>query len=252
MAAKILTIFNPKGGVGKSGTSLNAALYAAKFKIRTMIIDNDAQQNTTRTLTGSVPKNAIVASMLFADAIDPDLSVVQINKYLDLIPADKNPLKNVDSMVSGDDIAGRRDLYNRYRANVRQFENQYDLIIIDTPTTAEHRYTSALVASDFCIAPATMEAFGMDGVQDLKEIVRNVKARFGNPRLKDIGIMANMVSTRSKLHQTVLNDLEKAGIKMLPVTVPMRSDVQIKLHQGKRSPVMLPAVTAIFKEMGVV
>ena len=247
----ILTIFNPKGGVGKSGTSLNLALYASKFKLKTLIVDNDAQQNTTKTLCSNVPRTSLFASMLFQETMPDGAGVVTINSYLDLVPADKAPLKNVDSLVSGDDKNGRRALYNIYRDNIRLISQGYDLVIIDTPTTAEHRYTSALVSSDFCLAPATMEAFGMDGVNDLKEIVRNVKAQYGNPRLKDIGIMPNMVSTRSKLHTRILNELRAANIKLLPVTVPLRSDIQIKLELGKRSPAMLPAVKAILKEMSL-
>lgn len=248
MAAALLTIFNPKGGVGKSGTSVNLGLYAAHFKLKTLLIDNDAQANTTRTLCSRVPANALVASMLFADVLPEGLKPITVNPYLDLIAGDKK-LKNVDSMVSGDDRNGRRALYQTFRNNVRSFAGEYELIIIDTPTTAEHRYTSALVASDYCLAPATMEAFGMDGVQDLKEIVRNVKAQYGNPKLKDLGIMPNKVSPRSRLHARTLMQLREANIKLLPETVYQRADIENKLDMGKRSPAMLPAVKAILKEM---
>lgn len=248
MAAELLTIFNPKGGVGKSGTSVNLALYASHFKLKTLLVDNDAQKNTTNTLCSKIPANALLASMLFTDGLPDGYAPIKINPYLDLIAGDKK-LKNVDSMVSGDDRNGRRSLYQTFRNNVRSFEEQYDLIIIDTPTTAEHRYTSALVASNYCLAPATMEAFGMDGVQDLKEIVRNVKSQYGNPTLKDLGIMPNKVSPRSKLHARTLGQLRDANIKLLPETVYLRADIENKLDVGKRSPAMLPAVKAILTEM---
>ncbi|MGK5033133.1 ParA family protein [Janthinobacterium sp. MDT1-19] len=247
--AKVLGIFNQKGGIGKSTFTVNIALYAAHAKIRTLIIENDAQKNSSNTVVSDVEKEtkkSLKASMLFDENMGQDLPVFQVNPYLHIIPGDAG-LEDVDSLVTTGDVAGRRDLYAVFKKNVDSLRANFDLIIIDTPTTAVHRYYSALVAADACVAPTTVDAFGMDGVLGLQGIIREVKGIYGNHRLNYLGVIPNKVMKRSALHTQTLQELKDAQIKMVGEIVYLRSDIENKLAMGKRSPAMRPAVDAILK-----
>lgn len=247
--AAILVINNQKGGVGKSSTSFNVVKTASeKFKLRTCLADLDAQKNSTNSLCASIPRDALLGSMLFNESIPAGVQPITISPYLDLIPGDKG-LKKVDSFVHSDDRAARRALYHQFRKNLRSLSEKYELIVLDTPTTAEHRYMAALVAADFCLSPTTLDAYGMDGIADTKETIRDIRSVYGNPKLKDLGLMPNMVEKRSQLHAKNLAELQGAGIKLFSEIVFRRSDIPNKLYLGKRSPVMLPVVQAILKEM---
>jgi cellulose biosynthesis protein BcsQ len=92
----------------------------------------------------------------------------------------------------------------------------------------------------------------MDGIADTKATIREVKQLYGNPSLRDFGLMPNKVEKRSKLHALNMAQLQNAGIKIFDVTIYRRSDVENKLYEGKRSPVLRPAVDAILKGMGLV
>ena len=250
--AKIFVVHNQKGGVGKSATSVNVSLTASQVhKVRTALVDIDAQKNSTNSVCAKVPREAMLASMLFAESFPAELQPIKINSHLDLIAGDKG-LKNIDSLVKADDRQGRRELFMHFKRNIQQLAEEYDLIVIDTPTTAELRYMAALAAADYALSPTTLDAYGMDGIADTKETIRDIRTLYGNPGLRDFGLMPNKVVKRSKLHTEHMQQLHAAGVKVFEQTIYQRSDVENKLYEGKRSPVMRPAVDAILKGMGLV
>lgn len=250
VTARILAIFCEKGGIGKSTTTLNVTWYAESYKRLTLLVDLDAQKNATNSVCTDIPKTALTASMLFKDKMPADKTPVVISEYLHLIPGD-DALRKIDSKVDLDDTAACREYYQKFRENLRFWaaKEGYELVVIDTPPTAELRYTAALVAADVSVAPTTMDAFGMDGIANVKQIERNVKSVFGNPRLKHLGILPNKVEKRSKLNTLYLNQLKESGIKTMPVTIYLRSDIAFKLHQGKRSREMKEACDYILQEV---
>jgi len=232
---KIVASANLKGGVGKSTTTANAAFYAREFlDFRVAVIDLDAQANSSRTLAPAWPKGTLVASELFAAERPAGRLPMVTASGIELVPGDK-ALRAVDSAVSSENVAARRELYQTFRRNVRALmeEREYDLVLIDTPTTAEHRYYAALVASDFSITPALMDAFSMQGAGDLVQSLTNTKAQFGNPKHKHLGILPNLFNASSTLHKNNLEKLRTAGIKIAPVTLMNRIVVQGAIDAGK-------------------
>lgn len=213
-----------KGGVGKSTTTVNLAHYAAYIlKKRVLVVDLDAQINSSRTLSADWPQDTLVASSLFI--APPDKSPYQIDEQLSLIPGDEG-LKAVDSLVSSSNMDERNVLYAKFRANLRSLKSQFDLIVIDTPTTAEHRYYSALVAADVSITPALLDAYSLQGANELNQSLANTKGVYGNPRHRHLGILPNMYAKRSRLHNESLQALSDAGIEIVPYTLTNRIAVQ--------------------------
>ncbi len=231
---KIIAEANLKGGVGKSTTTVNCAHYAHEFLgKKTCIVDLDAQANSSRTIAPDWPKGTLVASDLFQASLPLDRLPMTSASGIDLVPGDKL-LKAVDAAVSSDNIAARRALYQTFRTNIRKLMEQrgYDLIIIDTPTTAEQRYYAALVAADYSVTPALMDAYSLQGAGDLKQSLANTKAQFGNPRHKHLGILPNLFTASSSLHKNSLEKLRQAGIKIIPVTLVNRIAVQGAIDAG--------------------
>ncbi|WKB50530.1 ParA family protein [Eleftheria terrae] len=225
-AAVILAITNMKGGVGKSTTTINLAKYIAQFsKQKVLVVDIDAQGNSTATFLSAVPKDALVGSDLFKAELPEGRLPAVASERVHVIAGDRL-LKSVDGMVASDNAAARRALYQRFRANLRAVAQGYDVVIIDTPTTAEHRYFSAMVAADFSVTPALMDAFSLSGARDLVQALHDTKALYGNPRHKHVGILPNQFSKRSRLHQSSLEKITSAGIKVVPFQLNHRPAVQ--------------------------
>lgn len=229
---RVLTVANLKGGVGKSTKTVNVAHYAAQYMgLRVCVVDLDAQANSSRTLLPEWGKQTLVASMLFQEEIPESRVPAHVAEHIDLVPGDKR-LKAVDAAVSSENVEGRRTLYQLFRRNLRALLQSYDLVVIDTPTTAEQRYYAALVAADFSVTPALMDAYSLQGAGDLAQSLMNTKSQYGNPRHKHVGILPNMFVASSSLHQESLQTLRDAGIKVVPVTLANRIAVQGAIDAG--------------------
>lgn len=232
--SRIASIINLKGGVGKSTTVVNLAAYGrTHMNLKVGVIDLDAQANSSRTLLPEWPKSTLLASMLFENELPKDFVPAETPEGIELVPGDKR-LKSIDSAVNSEDIAARRAMYQTFRKNVRDLATLrgYDLVIIDTPTTAEQRYYAALVAADFSVTPALMDAYSLQGAGDLMQSLKNTRALFGNPRHKHVGILPNLFHAGSNLHKQSLEKVRSAGIKIVPVTLVNRIAVQTAIDAG--------------------
>src|SRR5262249_34752995 len=89
--ARVISIANQKGGVGKTTTAINLSASLAASERRTLLIDSDPQANTTTGL--GLPKDPARRTLYNALILDEPLNRVIIKTQvegLDLIPSDKN------------------------------------------------------------------------------------------------------------------------------------------------------------------
>ena len=84
MNTKIITIANHKGGVGKTTSTASIGDALAILGKRVLLIDLDAQQNLTFTLTQNEEPETSVYDSLVKDA---PLPIVNVRKNLDIVPA---------------------------------------------------------------------------------------------------------------------------------------------------------------------
>lgn len=175
MVAKNLTIAigNQKGGVGKTtSTACIGAALALRGK-RVLLVDLDAQQNLTFTLTQNEDPETSIYDTLVKDQ---PLPIVPIRENLDLVPA------SLDLARAEIDMATMMAREGILKSCLDEQKEKYDYILMDCSPSLGIVTTNALVAADKLYIPLTAEALPLKGLTMLDDIVREVKRRV-NPML---------------------------------------------------------------------
>ena len=190
---KIIAIANQKGGVGKTTTTVNLSACVAERGKRVLCIDIDPQGNCTSGV--GVDKEApeySVYDVLINGVPAGEAAVPAAVENLFVIPARKE--------LSGAEV----ELVNTL-AGVR---GEYDYIFIDCPPSLGLLTVNALTAADTLLAPIQCEYYALEGLSDLMNTVKLVRAHL-NPRLDVEGVVLTMFDARTNLSEQVVHEVKK-------------------------------------------
>lgn len=204
--AKTITIFNQKGGVGKSTTASNLMSALTQKGKKVLGIDIDAQGNLTKFCKINTTDENTVLEVLSGDA-KFDEAVVK-TKHGDILPCDRN-LSIYEKEFASDmsNVYALKELAEGIGAN-------YDFIIIDCPPNANSITTSALISSDYTIIPSEAEYFSLDGIGEISYTIDKIKKRL-NPKLKVLGVLFVKYQPRRTLTKKVEKTMSKMVNDML-------------------------------------
>ncbi|HEV3483392.1 MAG TPA: AAA family ATPase [Candidatus Acidoferrales bacterium] len=199
--ARVISIANQKGGVGKTTTAVNLGASLAVSEKRTLLIDCDPQANTTSAL--GFPKDPARRTLYQTLILGEPIERVAIDAKvdgLDLIPSDKNLVGAAVELVSMDD----REY--KLRASIQGIREKYEYILIDCPPSLDLLTLNALAASDSVLVPIQCEYLALEGVSELLDTLMRLR-RTINPALSVEGILLTMYDDRTTLSKQVAADL---------------------------------------------
>jgi chromosome partitioning protein len=230
-------VFNQKGGVGKSTITCNLAAIGAQQGLRTLVVDLDAQANTTRYLLGAQADEPLPG---VAEFFDQTLKFTLRDQGIEAFVT-ASPFENLDVMPASprlDELHGK--LESRYkiyklRDALAALGTQYDRVWIDTPPALNFYTRSALIAAQGCLIPFDCDDFSRRALYGLMEAVQEIRADH-NPELQVSGIVVNQFQPRANLPQRLVQELIDEG---LPVLQPyLGASVKIKESHERALPMV--------------
>ena len=199
---KIISIFNQKGGVGKTTTSINLSAGVGRLGKQVLLIDLDPQGNSTSGL--GVEKDEVNSKIYDVLALD-----VPIEEAIYESSAD-----NVSIIPSNNELAGLEIELARegnwetlLRNKLSDIKEEFDFIFIDCPPSLGILSVLGLIASDSVIIPIQCEYYALEGVSQLFETIQLVKANF-NSDLQIEGVVLSMFDGRTNLSIQVVEEVK--------------------------------------------
>ena len=203
--ARVISMCNQKGGVGKTTTTINLGAALAELGRKVLIVDFDPQGAASAGLGINAHElDSTIYDLLVANR--PDIRTVVHEttvEGLDIVPA------NIDLSAAEVQLVNEVAREQALKRVLRPVLDEYDVILVDCQPSLGLLTINALTASHGVIIPLETEFFALRGVALLVETVERVKDRL-NATLEIDGILATMVDSRTLHSREVLERLEQA------------------------------------------
>lgn len=227
MAIK-LSILNMKGGVGKTTTSCAFASLMEMCGKRVLIIDLDAQANTTKEFQVYDPtdKSENIKDVFLSDI--PVLEIIRSSPVsnVSVIPSNRSHSKTSMHLYQKKALEPEYEINTILRNRLKEVENNYDIIIMDNSPMSDVISLNSLVASDYVLTPVEVDGFSYEGLQSVLDDISNVKEEY-NSDLEFLGVLMERCEVRTtlftQLYKQFLDEFGDDAIKQ-----PIRKDNVIK------------------------
>jgi chromosome partitioning protein len=243
---KVIAVYHNKGGVGKTTTVINLAAALRKRGKRILVIDLDSQANTTFAL----------GLVKFQDEAHDDIrdryvyhTIIERNKFpisevvrksdfcepsIDVLPS------HIDLMEKEQELIQSAAAPTRLVSKLKDVQDQYDIVLIDTPPSLNLYARIALIAADYLLIPSDLKPFANEGLKNVRRFVTEIdefRESLGRSPLAILGVLASKVPTHARFIQYTLPKMEsiveeRYGFRLLQSRIFERREVSAAIEHS--------------------
>lgn len=213
---KVITLFSPKGGTGKTTLAANmGATYARRMNKRTLVIDLDLQFGDLAIAVRAEPRTTILDLVMAHGELDPDKVAGFVTHHesgMDILPA---PIRPEDAEMVTDD---------RLASLLTAARQSYDVIIIDTPPNFNSTVLTALDRTDELLLIASLD---VPAIKSVKVCLQTL-GMLHYP-LERCHVLLNRADTRVGLRK---DDIEQVLGRQVAFGIPSNKAVPTSVNRG--------------------
>jgi chromosome partitioning protein len=228
---KVVSVFNQKGGVGKTSIAFHLGWYLAEIGRRVLLIDLDPQGNLSSLFGADGCRAADIFTKSPPESLQPvDLQVAAPggSRAFSVISADER-LQSLEATTNG--LSG----LTRLRKTLRSEEGRWDCVVVDCPPSLGGFSANAIVAADGVIVPCTVRQFSIHGLEHVCEVIEATREEGLNPEVRILAIVLNQFNRDAKrktvFERDIWTDVETRYPKLvLPSSIPTSIKVEEALY----------------------
>jgi len=212
MAAVTISIANQKGGVGKTTTVFNLGSALAEAGKKTLLIDLDPQSSLTLTM-GIDAANLESGSF---SLLKSGKAKIFRQGNLALVPT------TIDLSALNLELSARIDSNGVLKKALEQYQEQFDIILLDTPPSLDKLTINALVASRWLIIPCQCQYMAMRGLQLFLDTLTEIN--HVNKQLDILAVLPTMYNASRSHEKEILNILKEKFGALCREPLPYRTE----------------------------